>query len=98
MDEKIPTWEMESELPVANCGDCLYWQIDPKLQEYLSRNPGAEESETIHWGGLCFIRSGPDGFPFRTRENWCGEFVHRVIGPRFEGYQRQWLFPTEASE
>ena len=102
---------MTEKLPVARCGDCLYWQISEQDYNYAKRTPGDLDFVPV---GECHIRSNSctdplDNFPWRTASNWCGEFVHRVLGPRveilvdaeqgrFETEHQNWRFPTEPEE
>lgn len=92
-----------NDLPVARCGDCLYW-------ERLGDSTVAEDD------GDCRLK--PLDFHSRRltlAENWCGEFIHRELGGRlapnselipassadedgvihWHPIKRQWRFPTE---
>ena len=54
------------------------------------------------------VRESPIGWQC-VPDDWCGEFVHRVLGPRveilvdaeqgrFEAEHQNWRFPTEPEE
>jgi hypothetical protein len=68
---------MSEKLPVARCGDCLYYGALYGL--HCNRFPNS-------------VPQGP--------HDWCGEFVHRVLGKQYGSHAglKLWRFPTEQEE
>jgi len=63
-------------LPVARCGDCLYFSVFAQDQRYADEFPDDPSSRA----GLCVIRAVPEN---KREDDWCGEFRHLELGGRF---------------